>query len=354
MDKNVLVGLLSDPNIDPTEWVGKALITWISANTRTCFRNKKARPYLLKAMDAHEAANFSSLIRDIVKEENDLDLLKDFIERCNKLSFHKWSLHEIDRNLCGLFSSVSHKLIDIVLKLKMDESTGGYYIVQYITNHHQIETLLKNRHCRFGSYWNQLVELIPEEELGRLFENQIGKQFANGALDQQDVQNLLEKIAMLLPKKDWPKWINYVKNTNLSKVWKEHDKNLVSKKRSLETIKLDETVCRCGYVAANRSGLKTHGAKCKSEYKDDKPSIHLIAKLLDAEYNNKLYCKNCVKICSTESGLALHHKACKGKKDLLEWFITKSKIRKSLAESLQKTRKEKFIETKDNNENKWS
>lgn len=352
MNKDVLLQLVSDPNIDPTEWVGKALISWISKNARHCFQNKIARPYLLKAMEAHDAVSFSSTVCSVFQEEKDPSLIEDFIESCNSLYFNEWSINDIDRNLCRLLDT-NHDLIDNLTKLKMGVCNAAYHIIPHLVTTQQVEQLLKNRKFRIPlNYWINMAELIPPEKLGRLFEEQFSKHLELGALDPTDTQSFLERLSMLLPKEDLPKWIKWVRNTNMHLIWR--NRHCHSKKRSLDNVKLDKTVCRCGYLAANRSGLITHRKKCDSS----KIPIYLLASILDAEHNRKPWCKKCGKVCLTETGLTLHNKNCKGmlkfewikndENNLLTWFNSKSELYKSIAKHQQQAMEKKYVNKDEN------
>lgn len=346
MDKNIIVGMLSDPNIDPTGWVGEALVIWVMNNAKVCLQTPEARPYIFNAMNDSDASYLCKTVLSIAKEEGEYTIIKDYIKSCNKINITSWVGNTIDSELCKALKE-DYNILDIILQFKLPYgSYTDYAIVSRLENLNQIETLLTNRKLDYHrSSWQNLVKLIPKEELGRMFKTHIGQQLKNVSLDPSDTQLLLEIIAMLLPRKDWPIWIEWIRETNVSKLW-VNSSELLSKKRDRTEIYFDQTICRCGFASANKSGLKNHKAKCT--FSSSIP-LYLLANILDAEINNKHYCKKCGKICATKSGLMLHHKTCNKKKDLFGQFIHDSSAQKDQAkalrlrrEVLRQQRKEKY------------
>lgn len=317
MKADTIVTMLSDPNIDPTSWVGEALVEWIGKNLDRCLNDSVARDYLFRGMDSTDMKVVSDAVIPIYKETLDPTIIKKFIDGCNSVTArthndysHKWGLEKVARDLNKV---VGPNTVDHVVQLQMPEGDQGWHadLTEHMKDYH-VPDLLRNRLLRWGAGgFKDLIELTPEDKVLDLFQKSIWEKHlleGRGQSWPKSVQDILYHLFLRLPGDQAPRWMQWLEKTDVHKLWGSCE-GLVSKSLvGIAGIKFGETICRCGAIMKSRSGSTLHRKRCKE---GELPNLYITAKIFLADNNSKLLiCNKCGKTCKSQPGLALHRKKC--------------------------------------------
>jgi hypothetical protein len=318
MRAEVIQSMLADPQLDPTSWVGKALITWIKRNTKTCLSDPVARPYLFRGMEIGDIDKLTDGVQELYSETRDHGLIEKYVYALNDLSSKtpkydytlKYALERFARMFSG--KTCNEHIVGHLVELHIEGDSNNYNdygFLSYIKAEH-IDAILRNRHPKWGeNNWYSIIDKIPKEELltkftTSMWPNHISSQSADAEKPER-IQNILWRVFLRLPKHALPNWLDFLKSTCAQSTWWGASDS-ISKKVDKSEIKFDDKVCRCGVVSANKSGASLHKRKC------DNKDINLLqaAKIMVAD---SLTCNHCGKACKSAPGITLHKKKCKSK-----------------------------------------
>ncbi|MHA2135848.1 MAG: hypothetical protein ACW99J_18480 [Candidatus Thorarchaeota archaeon] len=319
MRADSIQAMLADPHIDPTSWVGKALLQWVDENPLECLKDSVARKYLFMGMDVSDIKTLVPGVISIYKESQDATVIQKFTQACNNVTRRtaddynlRWALSTVARSYNPIADA---NTVDHIIALEMPDGDDGY--PGDLTNHlkdYHIKPLLRNRKPQWGvSGWGHIVDAIPKKELLEMTTKEIWPKHLRDVENRSrswpgTVQSVLWKIFLRLPSAEIPQWIDFLRTTVIGQIWQgKETKALISKKRG-GALYFTQLVCRCGVVAANKSGYTCHRRVCSNS---DDPSLFLAAKVCMASNSSLLICTKCARTCRSKPGLALHMKKCK-------------------------------------------
>lgn len=313
MKADTIVSMLADPNIDPTSWVGEALIEWVMKNTSRCLKDPVARQYLLRGMESNDIEIIGKGIIEHYKESGNVGLLTEYINGCNTLKAtkygdfdHNWKTRRVatmlNRECCN------QETIDEILKLQLtDDSDASENLIKLLTKE-RARVLMKNRTLSWGSNTTKLLELFSDSEVLDILINDLWHHINKSGADNwpSRFQDLMEYVLFRIPVEQGPRFLKHIEDENIRPVWYGTE-DLLPKDWSGIKIKLDERICRCGVISNTKPGMTLHRKKCDN---DEGLNIYVMAKLLAAE-TQELACNKCGKVCKSKPGITLHRKKCK-------------------------------------------
>lgn len=309
MRVDVIREMMADPNIDPTSWVGQALIEWVERNPHKVLNDPLAREYLFRACEAGDLSNLTKGVIEQYKQERSLSILKSFIRRYNEVigsasDSTGWYGGRIISALDGL---ADPSTIDLLVTIRATAHTDqNSRFIENLRPRHIIQ-VLQNRDLTMwttGS-WRLMLNLL-EKDILSTFKSYIWPQFTRRAWNEPDVvQDLLYQVFLGLEPWEAKGWLTFLEETDASLVWKNRE-HLVSKHLS-GPLKLNEQVCRCGYAAASKSGHALHLKTCG----EGRPNLYQAAKVfLAISTPGSTICTSCGRNCKTASGLTQHKASC--------------------------------------------
>jgi hypothetical protein len=316
MKADTIVAMLSDPSIDPTSWVGEALVEWVGKNITRCLEDTVARDYLFRGMDSEDLKTVVSGVIPLYKEHQDSTIVKKFIDGCNNITSakktddygHKWAMEKVARELNEI---AGPNTVDHIAQLQMPGGDNQWYgpLVEHMKDYH-VTQVLRNRLLQWGpGGFTGLLDLTPDHRVFDLFLNDIWEKhlfIARGQDTPKQVQKILYHLFLRLPGDQAVQWLKWLEGTEVQRLWNSTE-GIISKARDTTVIKFEETVCRCGTVTKSRSGSTLHRKKCGE---GSELNLYLAAKILVADNTSQLICNKCGKTCKSQPGLALHQKKC--------------------------------------------
>lgn len=308
MKIDVIKEMMADPNIDPTSWVGQALIEWVDRNPNKILGDKLAREYLFRACDPSDLSNLVKGVIDQYRTERNLDILKSFINRYNVAIGSGVDVGwYAGRIVTALDSVADPSNIDLLVTMRATVQTDqSQRFVDNLRPRHIIQ-VLKNRDLTMWTThsWRLILNLVDKDLLST-FKSYVWPQFMRRSWNEPEiVQNLLYQVFLNLEPWEAQGWLTFLEETNADSVWKNRD-YLVSK-RLTRPLKLNERVCRCGHAAASKSGHALHLKTCE----DNRPNLYQAAKIfLSTSTPGSTICPLCGRSCQTASGLTLHKVSC--------------------------------------------
>ena len=320
MRADSIQAMLADPYIDPTSWVGKALLQWINENPLECLKDPVARKYLFMGMETNDIKILVPGVIALYKESQDATVIQKFTQACNSVTKRataddynlRWNLNGVSRSYRDIADA---NTVDHIVALEMPEGDDGYPgdLINHLKDYH-VKPLLRNRKPQWGvSGWTSIINLIPKKELLEMATKEIWPKYLVSVVNNsrswpETVQTVLWKVFLRLSDSEIPQWFEFLgKTTRVRELWQGQETNkLISKKRS-GPLHFTQLVCRCGAVSANKSGYTCHKRSCA----DDEPNLFLAAKVSLASNASLLICTKCARTCKSRPGLALHMKKCK-------------------------------------------
>jgi hypothetical protein len=323
MKLNSIQAMIADPNIDPTGWVGKALIEWVQKNQNTVLQDPVARKYLLSGMELGDIDVLAKGVQDIYKTEKDAEVVRLFIQNFNNVldrekdSISSW---RIKSTISRIQKTADANTIDALVQIRWQDTPelGDEFLKALQPRH--VPILFKNRDqsAWYNHHWGEVLNRVPDEEIWTFFQEVIwprmnskhGKSTHNSGWAEK-AQNILFKIFVKLPPERSKDWLDFLEKTDVSSFWVGREaERKISKKYPNPEIPFTETVCRCGYVAANKSGYANHKQFCNRS--GSRVNLYKAAKVFHAKSSGALICNKCAKTCKSAPGLALHSKKCEG------------------------------------------
>lgn len=333
MKQSAITALLSDPNIDPTSWLGGALISWIQKNYSQVFEDKTARKYIINGMELREFDSVAKMVRNSYEKEEDLSLVLNYLDKLNKESNFvdptSWQSNSINHAIKQLEPIIAKHPSTIDLLIDNKHWQPSHSIIPALRPRH-VDFILTISRPNWGVVsWAKFLALIPNDSIMEFTATKlwpyIAKQTTSyySTMSLSLAQNILYQAFLKLPEKDSSRWLRFLETVDTKPLWdssKSSYERYVSK-NVVGTIKLDSCVCRCGRVSANRSGHTNHYHQCyemdpikNMKGSDDNVGVHAI-NLYDAAVvfnarNVELQCSKCGIMCKSSSGLTLHTKKC--------------------------------------------
>jgi hypothetical protein len=320
MKAESIKALLADPNIDPTEWVGKALLGWVASNPLIVLSDPHARKYLFQGMDLNDAKVLSKGVCEQYRESKDPTIIRNFINALNPVAKRtsdysaEWTHGNIVTALQAMAdANIIDALVSIESPGRCGNSPPGVFWSHFRPDH--VKKLIANRSpAKWSvSHWEKMIDVLPKEELYEYSTSYLIPKQLNQRVDHGDyprkVQKILWRIFLRLPEKHAREWLAYLEKTQFDNCWSGYSYDLISKKKKNDGIYFNELVCGCGVVAASKSGLTLHQNKCYGHH----PSLIESARFLVAQ-SDPLMCNKCGRTCKTSSGMTLHEKNCKVEK----------------------------------------
>lgn len=327
MKTESIQALIADPRIDPTSWVGKALIQWIKENINECLEDPVAREYIVQGMEWADLEPVANAIVHAYQQSRDIEIIDNFVNRVNKVVAETYasngnvSYYGRDWKVKGVVSSLesvaNENNIYSILNFKIP--SGYNSNPNNLAKHMEFEHLpkfLENRKPIWNNsyYWDMLIRKIPRQELFNFFtktiyphiKRHVDKVYSNWS---RELQNILFKMIIRLPAEDAHRWNQWFSQLNVVEHY-YYRKGWFSKGYHPLEIYFDDKVCRCGFVAKTRSGIAGHVASCMSVSTYEGMGLHLATKLFLSKDESSLICNKCGRSCKSKSGHSLHYKKC--------------------------------------------
>lgn len=314
MKVQLIQSMLSDPNIDPTPWVGEALLTWVKQHLKKVISNPTARRYIYQGIEEGDVANLTSATLAIYEKNQDPEIIEQFVSSLNELfgrvKVEPWA---VSSGLGRLFRFANREIIDSLVKLKVPNSD---YILSPnfldCLRPRHVKAVLKNHNLLdwHSSYARNILLLTPSQEQFSNFKKYVWPKLKTVKKDPDVVQKTLYDIFLNISENDAKAWFEFLKDQDISILYSCYDYNKIHiSARYKGEIKISENLCLCGFITSSRSGYKLHTKKCIDA--GNKPNLYLASKIFYAQNFKTLICDKCGRTCKSDSGLTLHRKKCK-------------------------------------------
>lgn len=270
----VIREMLHDPNFDPTVWLDKALVDYIMSHKEELVQDKTALQYIIRGMEDREIDDIAGYIA----RTGNTDSIADFCDVLRK---------EADRFSPGQLGDAVNRIIAFapiesrgqivgwlvkIKRIKTDPST----IMPQLSNE-QAATMLTN----WIPVWNLKVWKTVLQHIGPIdlfpaistssFLSAISQEAPDhreikyGANRESDwpaeMQDIIVQIIDRIHDDHLPQLVGWLRNITFEGIYSKKQFKWLAKKLKedkLDAVKLDDKVCRCGFVAASPSGITLH------------------------------------------------------------------------------------------------
>lgn len=319
MKKEILEKMFHDPDIDPTSWMCTALLEYAHNHYNELVADEVSRPYIFEAM---ENANLTSVAKAVVtayKENPDVQMIDGFIQAVNKMEFN-WNIGRVFRQLEQIANS---KTISSIMRIQDPREEP---IHMSLLNYEQICDVFNRWRINWSSQWTweAMFDRLSFEQIKTLLEGKIKTAFEEN-YDQdwpKTLQAILWYLFIRVPNHELQWWNDFLDLLDLRYVYGGDRMNMyaskamINKKNTFGSIRVDELMCRCGFIACRASGLSFHQNR-SDDHDCPRVNIRTAAKIaLVAHKPGSLTCTGCGKTLKSKPGYTLHRKKCKG--NLLE------------------------------------
>ena len=316
MKADVIKSMLSDPDCDPTEWFGSAMIQYAQLHPAKLLSDPICRRYILKGMEEAEQVTISQGMVALYLEEKDPEVVGELTQHLgndgwrNSQVFQPWRKvfgkhNELPGN--GLIAKTFTKVkgINCGLSAKMASHLNEKDAFEIAENW--------GTYSWDGSSWIEFQNLITSPEgLNKLMSNWLIEKLDQNKSDYSwpgSMQSILWKIFERLDSSHSKQWLDFLISIKLNRVWdNEYCKKLCKRQyNDGDEVNVNERLCRCGFSGSSNSGFSLHRKHCG----ESRPGLLIAARIKYAMTNpDSLICTGCGRKLKSKPGFTLHKKKC--------------------------------------------
>ena len=318
MKEDIISSMLSDPECDPTSWLGQALVSWIKSNPGKLISDQICRKYVIAAMEPRDVHAISSGVAQYYYDTKDLGAVEDLAQKIIGLGSPKifggggmGSTMYASFVLSGLGPGLDSDICAILCKLETSSQPTPLFLD--MTRQSDLKVLLDNWIHQYwdSSAWHELVSHFDKENISHLVTANFFRKLDSSKYElwPSQMQKILRRIFYRIPPSLAKTWLSLLENFEFLNVWGSYDTKHLGKWVFNDGggVKINNKLCPCGLTAKSAQGFTLHRNTCGDGGRLLYTEAAIRVAMLDP---SSLICPGCGKKMKTKSGLTLHQKKC--------------------------------------------